>query len=170
MRPSRSPSRVPRTMASRPSALQLVLVEAAALDDRRQMRTLVLEEAQILGGIAVDDEQICVGARHDLAELSRTLNDLGVDDSRGVDDFVRLHHLRPDQELAALVILHLAEQIAAEADLHAGRTAKLERAQARGKNDLVLLQAVGGQSVAGTTPLQAIVGNQRRHDVSTALG
>src|SRR5450755_1049594 len=129
MRPSRSPSRVPRTMARSPSVLQLVLVEAAALDDRRQMRTLVLEQAQILVGVAVDNEQVCVGAGHDLAEQARTLHDLGIDDRRGVDDFVRLHRLGSDQELAALIDLELAEEVAAEADLHARSAAELERAQ-----------------------------------------
>src|SRR3979411_216734 len=131
-----------------------------ALDDRRDMRALVLKQAEILVGVAVDDQQVRISARHDLAELARTLHDLGVDDSRGVDYFVRLHRFGPDQELPALIVLKLTEQIAAEPDLHSRRDTKLERAQARFEHDLVFLQAVAGHSIAGLAPLHR---NPRNH-------
>src|SRR5580693_2640080 len=88
--------------------LRVTLHKTAAPDDRRDMRALVLEQAKVSIGIAVYDQKIGERARGDLAEPAGLADDFGVDQRRGPDDLLRAHHLRADQELAAVIVLQLA--------------------------------------------------------------
>src|SRR5262245_53030723 len=104
--------------------------------DRRQMRSLVLQQLQILERIATDNQQIRAGTGHQLAELSLTLQDLGVDPGRRADDLARrfpLPFVVADQGLAALLLVQRAKQVGAEADLNAGGNHQGETERVRWK-------------------------------------
>src|SRR5262245_55409610 len=112
------------------------------------MGPLALQQAQILERIAIDNQQIRAGTGHQLAELPLTLQDLGVDPGRRADDLTRrlpIPFVVADQELAALLLVQLAKQVGAEADLNAGGPGQLERLQAGPANILVLPAALFGR-------------------------
>jgi hypothetical protein len=66
------------------------------------------------------------GAGRDDAELAFLAQHACGDGRRGLDDLERLHHLAADQELAALLLLELTEQVAAVRHRHAGAPAELQ--------------------------------------------
>src|SRR5687768_687692 len=138
------------------SPSQRVLVEPTPLHDRRDARTVVLEHAEITGGIAIDDQKVGECSGDDLAELAGLTHDLGVDERGRADDLDRAHDLRPDEEFATVVVLQLAEQVAAEADRNTGGASDLDRPEAGVQHDLVFLQAVSGQPVLGSPPAQRV--------------
>src|SRR5690348_617603 len=106
--------------ASAGRLLERILVELAGLHDHRQVLALVEEELEILQRIAVDHDQVGKSTGLDDAELAFLPQDLGADRRRLPDDLERLQHLGAENELAALLDLELAQQVAAVADLHAG--------------------------------------------------
>src|SRR5215469_7112833 len=96
-----------------------VLVELPTLHDGREVRALVLEELEIVDRIAVDDEEISESAGGDHTQLPLLTQHAGRHRRGRLDDLERLHHLTPDQELTALLVLELAKQVAAVRDGHA---------------------------------------------------
>src|SRR5262245_10875415 len=112
------------------------------------MRSLVLQQLQILERIAVDSQEIGAGTGDQLAQAPLPLEDPGVDPGRRADDLARrfpIPFVVPDQEFAALLLVQLAEQVGAEADLDAGGPGQLERIQAGPANILVLPAALFGR-------------------------
>src|SRR3546814_9037709 len=69
---SRHPSFAPFVPLSRvpTSGGQAVLVESAALDDRREVPALALQQGDVIQRVVVDHDQIGPGARLDDAELA----------------------------------------------------------------------------------------------------
>ena len=82
-----------------------------------------------------------MGAGDQLAQAALLANDLRVDQRGGADDVLRAHHLAANGKFVAMIVLQLAEQVGAEADLHAGAAGDLERTQPRVQHQLVLRQA-----------------------------
>jgi hypothetical protein len=87
---------------------------------------LVLEQRQVLQRIPVDEQQICPSSRLQAAELPLAPQHARRNGRRRTDDVDRLHNLRAQSELAALLDLELAKQIGAECDRDAGALADLE--------------------------------------------
>jgi hypothetical protein len=87
-----------------------------------------------------------------------------------VKDFPRREHVGAEQELARLVRLELAEEVAPERHAHAGRTGQLQRAAAGVEHQPVLLQALGAHSEAGGMPVDGVVGDQRRDQERPPVG
>src|SRR5471032_2733021 len=110
-------------------SLQRILMKLAGLHDHRQVAALVEEELELLQRIAIDHDQVGIGTRLDDAELAFLAQDLRADGRGLADDLQRLQHLAPEDEFAALLDLQWAQQIGAEAHLHARLLADLERAQ-----------------------------------------
>jgi len=84
------------------------------------------QDAQVTERIAVHDEQVGERAGRDDPELALAPEQLGADDRGRADDLDRRQHLRADEELARLIGLELAEQIAAERHAHTGLASQLE--------------------------------------------
>jgi len=87
---------------------------------------LALQQAEVAERIAVDDQQVRERTRRDRAELTRAPEQLGADHRGRADDLERRENLRADLELARLIGLELAEQIAAERHAHTGLASQLE--------------------------------------------
>src|SRR3546814_3752102 len=103
---SRHPSFAPFVPLSRvpTSGGQAVLVESAALDDRREVPALALQQGDVIQRVVVDHDQIGPGARLDDAELAGPPHHLGADQGRRADDLQRRYHLGADRELPALLV------------------------------------------------------------------
>src|SRR5438477_4341253 len=104
---------------------QAVLVEAAGLQNHRQVLALAGQQFDILDRIAVDDEDIGEGARLHHAELAGHTQNFGAYERGLANDLDRRQNLAAEQEFAALVDLQLAEKIAAVSHWHAGTFAYL---------------------------------------------
>src|SRR5215831_2577689 len=109
---------------------QPVLVKAAALHDGGEVRALFLKQVEVAERIAIHQQQIREGVRRDHSQLTLMTQEPSGDGGGRLDDLERLHHLAPDQELAALLFLELAEQVASVGHRHPRALADLERAKA----------------------------------------
>src|SRR5262249_18467130 len=99
--------------------LQPVLVEAPALHDDAEIFALLLQNAEVLERVAVDDEEIGKGTGLEAAELAHLAHDLRPDQRGGADDLDRPLHLRADDELARLLGLQLPQEVGAVGYRHA---------------------------------------------------
>src|SRR5215831_20093592 len=98
---------------------QRLLVRATALHDQVQV-VLVLEDAEILEGIALHDEEVRVLSWFHGADPILHAEDLRVDAGGGEQHLHGLHDLGLQLELDGALGLHVAEEIGARADLAAG--------------------------------------------------
>src|SRR5437870_5046463 len=137
--------------------MQPVFVEASALHDHGEMLTLLLQDAQILEWIAVDDQEVRESAGLEAAELAHLAYDLGSNQRGSADNLDRLLHLGADEELARLLALQLSQEIGAVGDGHPGALADFERAQAAVDDKLVLGQHVRAHAVLGGALLHLVV-------------
>src|SRR4051812_25256170 len=140
--------------------MQRALVEPSALHDDGEMRALVLKEAEILQRVAVDDEEVGIGAGGDDAELTLHLQELGVDERRRADDLEGRQDLGADEKLAALMDMHRAEKVGAEPDLDAAGFQVLERAEPGGAHVLQLAETDLGEAELAAEFLQRVVGDE----------
>ena len=107
--------------------MQPALVEFAGLHDDGEMLALILEQRKVLQGVAIDDQQIGEGARSQRSDLALQPQDLRGDDRCRADDLDGRYHFAPQRELAALVPVQLAQQVAAVGHRHAVALADLQR-------------------------------------------
>src|SRR3546814_18132731 len=93
---SRHPSFAPFVPLSRvpTSGGQAVLVESAALDDRREVPALALQQGDVIQRVVVDPDQIGPGARLDDAALAGPPPPPGADPVRPAEDLQRPSHPR----------------------------------------------------------------------------
>ena len=77
--------------------LQCLLNKLAAFDDSSEVSAVALKQAKIPIWIAVDDQQVGKGIRDDLAEPTGLPDDLGIDERRRPDDFLRTHNVRANE-------------------------------------------------------------------------
>ena len=105
------------------SALQVVLVELAALHDRREMSALVLQQVQIVQRVALDHQKIGQRAGCDNAQLAGPIQQRRVGCGCGGDDLVGRQGLGADRELERLELVQPARKIGAEAQGDSGRLA-----------------------------------------------
>ena len=107
--------------------LQCLLNKLAAFDDSSEVSAVALKQAKIPIRIAVDDQQVGKGIRDDLAEPTGLPDDLGIDERRRPDDFLRTHNLGANEKLAAVIVLKLSQEVTAKAYLDALRRARVRR-------------------------------------------
>src|SRR3546814_17402202 len=89
------------------------------------MSALVLEQIQILQWIAVHDQQIGMRAGDQFAQHSFLAHNAGIGDGGRTNDFGGAQDLAANQELAAMVILQLPQQVRSKADFNASIAAHL---------------------------------------------
>ena len=121
---------------------QRLFNKVAAFDDRSEVCAVVLKQVKIPKWIAVDDQHIGKGARADLAEPAGLSDDLGIDERRRPDDFLRTHNVRANEKLAAVIVLKLSQEVTAKADLDACGAREFKRPKAGFEYDRILIQAV----------------------------
>src|SRR5262245_38267594 len=83
--------------------VQSVLMELAALHDRAEMFALLLEQAEVLQRVAIDHDEVGIGAGFQRADFPFHAYDTRAGRGRGADDFDRAQHLAANRELAALL-------------------------------------------------------------------
>src|SRR5262245_37620974 len=81
--------------------VESVLMKFAALHDGTEMLALLLEQAEVLQRIAVDHDEVGVGAGLQRADFPIHAHDARAGRGRGADDLDRAQHLAADRELAA---------------------------------------------------------------------
>src|SRR5215472_5558841 len=108
---------------------QPISVEAAPLDDCDKRLFRRLQQADVLQGIALDDEQVGDGIRPQATELALLAQYPRANQRRGPDDLRRRKDLATQDEFAALFYLKRAEQVRPVGDRHAGAFANLQRAK-----------------------------------------
>src|SRR5215471_116890 len=115
---------------------QAMLVKYATLHDGGQVRALVLEQLEVVERVAVHQKEVGEGPRGNHPELALLAEQSRRNRGCRLDDLEGLHHLTADQELAALLVLQLSEEIAAVCDGHTGPLADLEGAIAVLEHDV----------------------------------
>jgi len=110
--------------------LQCLLNKLAAFDDSSEVSAVALKQAKIPIRIAVDDQQVGKGIRDDLAEPTGLPDDLGIDERRRPNDFLRIHNLGANEKLAAVIVLKLSQEVTAKADLDACGAREFKRPKA----------------------------------------
>src|SRR3954464_8189218 len=121
-------------------------METAALHDHAEVTALVLKHREVLQRIAVDQDEVGEGAGLERPELAFLAQHLGPDRRRRADDLDWRNRLPAQHELAALINLERAEEIAAVGHWYPGALADLERAQAAVDDEVVLGKHVGGHA------------------------
>jgi len=121
---------------------QCLFNKVAAFDDRSEVSAVALKQVEIPTRIAVYDQQIGKGALDDLADLAGLSDDLGIDERRRPDDFLRTHNVRANEKLAAVIVLKLSQEVTAKADLDACGAREFKRPKAGFEYDRILIQAV----------------------------
>jgi hypothetical protein len=123
------------------------------------------QRRQIQGRVAFHHQQVGKGAGHQLADLVLAAHQLRGHDGGRLQHLHRRLHRGTDEELAALPVVHVAQQVGAEDHRHTFGARHGQRVQALALHDLEL-----GQH--GRTPAQARAfvgqrdaGRQRRHEI-----
>src|SRR5215470_9596846 len=152
--------------ARRPS--QRLLVRATALHDQVQV-VLVLEDAEILEGIALHYEEVRVLSRLDGADPILHAEDLRVDAGGGEQHLHGLHDLGLQLELGGALSLHVAEEIGARADLAAGPVGLSQPLHGELACRVDLLELVLAHSVGLALAPDGLVGDHGRHQIGAGL-
>src|SRR6185295_6919293 len=139
------------------------------LHDDRQVLALTGQQFELPDRIAVDDQEVGERAGLHHSEPAGHAHDLGTDDRGLPDDLDRRKNLAAQQELAALIDLQLAEEIAAVAYGHAGALADLQRLEAAIDDEIVLRQHLGGHPEFLRALPHRVIGDQIRDQVGTFL-
>src|SRR5262249_16166148 len=101
------------TQGRRAPSAQSILDEPPALHHGRNALALPAEHAEIFERIAIDHDQVCIGAARDGAQPASHAEHFGADTGGAGDDLPGRQRAVADRELFRLAAMHLAEQIGA---------------------------------------------------------
>src|SRR3984957_5580761 len=147
------------------TSVQPALVQHPGLHDQGEMFPLIAVQRKVFQWIAVDHDYVCKGARRQRPHLAGPAQDLGADRGGRADDLDRRNDFLADDELARLVPVQLAQEIAAIGDRNAVALADLQRSQPALQHDLVLGEALAGHAPLRRPLLHGVVGDEVRDEV-----
>jgi hypothetical protein len=118
---------------------QCLFNKVAAFDDRSEVSAVALKQVEIRHGSPSTINRLAK-ARGTISPILP--DDLGIDERRRPDDFLRTHNVRANEKLAAVIVLKLSQEVTAKADLDACGAREFKRPKAGFEYDRILIQAV----------------------------
>src|SRR5450830_10003 len=142
----------------------LIFEEAAIFHDRSQTLALASEHADVLEGVAFDDQKIRDRARANHAQTAGVLHDLARSRRRAAQRFEVANDLGTHSQFFALVTMRLAEQVAAEAHLDAHAIEQGDGVPTSQAHVINLRDGLWWKAELGAFKRQHIEGDQCRHN------